>query len=148
VSFTPSGANTSGNLQIVAAANAPLQSLTVTVTANDNDVVTPQAAGSGPLTASRQFIVGAYQFLIIDDVTGQILAFDAAGNYVFIDCRKSAVPLITGVGTVTTKFCISRVLDEGTKLCDWMKKKLAECLRTYLPIEPGQYEIQWSGRLG
>jgi uncharacterized repeat protein (TIGR01451 family) len=110
VTLTPSGANTSGNLQIVVAANAQLQTLTVTVTANDNDAVTPQAAGSGPLTGSRQFTISVFSFLIIDDATGMILAFDVAGNYKLIDCRKGGVTLATGVGTVTTNSCKMNLL--------------------------------------
>jgi hypothetical protein len=104
ISLTPSGSNTSGKLQIVVAANAPAQILTVTVTANDNDAVTPQASGSGPLTASTQFTV-AIGTLVIDDVSGLTLLFDQAGNYELINCRKSSAPIVTGVGTVSTNGC-------------------------------------------
>jgi NAD(P)-dependent dehydrogenase (short-subunit alcohol dehydrogenase family) len=105
VTLTPSGTNTSGNLQITVAANAPPQVLTITVTANDNDNVTPQAAGSGPLTASTQFTLSASSFLIVDDTTGMTLVFDAAGNYEVINCRKSKAPLIGGVGGVSVNGC-------------------------------------------
>ncbi|HZS45535.1 MAG TPA: Ig-like domain-containing protein [Blastocatellia bacterium] len=61
VTITPSGSNTAGNLHIVAAANAAPAVYTVTVTANDNDAVTPQANGSGPLTSSQQFTLTIFK---------------------------------------------------------------------------------------
>ena len=60
VTLTPSGANTAGNLAIVVAANAGAV-YTVTVTANDNDAVTPQAPGSGPLANSKQFTLTIFK---------------------------------------------------------------------------------------
>jgi len=104
VTFTPSGTN-NGNLQIVVAGNAPTQTLTVTVTVNDNDAVAPQAAGSGPLTASQQFTLDVNPFMVVDDITGETLEFDQAGHYSVINCRKSTNPILTGTGTVTTNGC-------------------------------------------
>jgi len=50
-------------------------------------------------------------FLVIDDSTGATLTFDTFGNYRFLDCRKPNNPMIVGVGTVTTYFCKTTLLD-------------------------------------
>jgi hypothetical protein len=105
LTFTPSGKNTAGNLQIVAAANVPPQILTVTVQANDNDAKTPQAPGSGPLTATTQFLLAVNAYMIVDDTSGLTLLFDQAGNYYVINCRKSPAPLFSGAGTIAINGC-------------------------------------------
>jgi hypothetical protein len=63
------------------------------------------ATDGGNNMASCSFKVDVLNYIIVDDITGETLVFDSAGNYLFFNCRKSTTPIFTGVGTVSTNSC-------------------------------------------